>query len=84
MHEAQVKEETQEKPTKARATKRAYMYFALVKQRDEFGGDTELLEFDSKSSLRSALSQPKYDAATVRVLRGYELNVNARVNLSFN
>lgn len=93
MHEAQAKDSNQQTTTtakkKAVSKRRAQRFYVLVKHRqnDPLTGrphEDETHAFESKAQLRAALETPAYETAEIRVIRGYELTVRAKRNISVN
>ena len=91
MHEASQKEETETQATKRSNNKRPYKYYVVVTHMQQ-QLDTapsiilkqEFLSFEDKASLRAALDNPKYESANLRIVRGYEMNVKAKRQISIN
>jgi hypothetical protein len=94
MHEAQQPQEQEQKQEvtakKARrSTPRPYKFFATVRHRQvdletNKPAEPEFLEFPDKAAMREKLSEPKYEGAEVRIIRGYEMVVKARRSISVN
>lgn len=88
MHEAsQTKEATETQEKKSRA--RARLFYVLVRHRlsDPTTGHVpapEFLEFENKADLRAALDDAKYAAADVRIVRGFEMTVKSKRQLTIN
>lgn len=77
------------KAPKKKTRQRPFRFFATVKHRQvdletNAPKPAEVLEFDDKVSMRAKLGEPDYETADVRVIRGYELTVKSKRNLSIN
>ncbi len=94
MHEAQQQQETApaetaEKKTARAGRQRPLKFWALIKHRQvdletNQPKPSEVLEFEDKAAMRLELANSAYETAEVRVIRGYEMNVKAKRNISIN
>ncbi len=88
MHESEAKEGTEIHSPKQKNAKRPYKYYVLVTHRQlDFNGQvapTEFLSFEDKSALRTALDNAAYESAELRIIRGYEMNVKSKRQISLN
>lgn len=83
MHEAQQPKEAIETQTIKKA-QRPYKYYAFVTRHLVSGPQAQCFDFQTKSELREAMSHSDYDGAELRIIRGYEMNVKAKRQISIN
>lgn len=68
---------------RANFEKRAFRYYVSVTiYNDSTAECSEFLSFESKTEMRAYLSEEKYRNAIIRVVRGYELSVKTKVEVS--
>lgn len=80
-------ETQQHESKKRRQTPRPYKFFASIRHRQidaetQKPADPEFLVFEDKKAFREALTQPKYEGADVRVVRGYEMQAKKKSHIS--